>query len=210
MITILVAGTWGERDEAPWFMPESPFCQMLEEAGHTLAPEPFRWDTELDGLWGGNGGWERAGDALAWFAHLYSKGDAVDVITHSHGAQVAAYALARPDPLRVRHLVDVAGPVRKDMLPVWAAGARNLKQWTHIYTGWRDHWQMRGALGSGWWPWEIPREMPAPAENVYEPGRTHGNLMDPALWRARGWGEGATDAPHKMSPHTAVRKATST
>lgn len=201
MKTILVAGTWGEKDLRPWWSPDSDFAGMLieaqanplrgrrgrpgpREAGIILTPEPFRWSTDLDGVIGENRVWETAGAALTWFAHKHSPGEAVDLVAHSHGGQVAAYALAQG--LMVRNLVTVAAPVRRDMLPIWRIGAKNiLGKWHHIHSDDQDFWQWMGARFSGWWV--VPREMPLPAQNIFEPGKGHSELLDPGLWRERGW-----------------------
>lgn len=183
MLTILVAGTWGDGDGDKWWRPGSPFAQMIEEADAAMPPEPFRWTANLDGVLGENAEWARWGIALTWFAHKHSKGRRVNIIAHSHGGQVAAHALEAG--LRVGTLITVATPVRRDMLPVWAAGAPNLRRWVHIHSDAADGWQWWGSRFSGWFI--VPRDMPAPAENILEQGAGHGELLSPNLWRGKGW-----------------------
>ena len=173
MIAVLVGGTWADSDDAPWWRPSSPFARMLAESGHKFPPEPFRWTTKLDGILGENSEWARWGMALTWFCHKHSGGQRVNLIAHSHGGQVAAYALSVG--LRVNALITVATPVRRDMLQAWETGTKNLRRWSHIHSDGADWWQWLGARLSGWLI--APREMPAPAENIYEPGRGHSELL---------------------------------
>ena len=158
---------------------------MLAESGHKFPPEPFRWTTKLDGILGENSEWARGGMALTWFCHKHSGGQRVNLIAHSHGGQVAAYALSVG--LRVNALITVATPVRRDMLQAWETGTKNLRRWSHIHSDGADWWQWLGARLSGWLI--APREMPAPAENIYEPGRGHSELLNPTLWRERRWAD---------------------
>lgn len=194
MKTVLVAGTWGERQEEDWWRPGSPFIREAQRNGVELLDpfDPFRWPTELEGVWGSNLRWELAGKFLLWYCHAKAPWERVNLFGHSHAAQVIANALAMG--LLADTVVMAAGPVRKDTLPIYEAGAKNLRRWVHIHTGKGDVWQYLGALGSGWWPWSVPRRMPAPAENIYEPGQDHASLLDPALWTARGWWNFVKDA----------------
>ncbi|OGG46184.1 MAG: hypothetical protein A3F84_10400 [Candidatus Handelsmanbacteria bacterium RIFCSPLOWO2_12_FULL_64_10] len=191
--TVLIAGTWGDYQEESWWRPGSPFVREAVRHGvHLLDPgDPFRWSTRLDGLMGGNAEWELSGEVLKWYCHAKAPGETVNLIAHSHGGQVAAYALARG--LKVGTLVTVATPVRRDMEDVYQRAClrnglpRCVHRWVHIHTDRRDLWQWFGELGDGLLG--IRRGMPAPAENVSEPGRDHGSLLDPALWTSRGWWE---------------------
>ena len=164
-------------------MPGSNFALMIQAAGAQLPDEPFRWSTNLDGVLGENTDWIRWGVALTWYCHKHSQGESVNIVTHSHGGQVVAYALAQG--LEVASLVTVATPVRKEMTPIWTAGAKNLWRWSHIHSDNADFWQWMGARFSGWFV--APREMPAPARNIYEPGVSHSELLAPELWMERGW-----------------------
>ena len=185
MRTVLAAGTWGGYELESWWRPGSPFVQEAERNGvRLLAPDdPFHWSTRLDGLIGGNAEWDLSGEVLKWYCHAKAPGETVNLIAHSHGGQVAAYAAARG--LKIGTLVTVATPVRKDMEGVYARAMENLERWVHIHTDRRDRWQWLGAMGDGLLG--VRRGMPAPAENVLEPGRDHASLLAPALWTARGW-----------------------
>ncbi|MBI4251007.1 MAG: hypothetical protein HY618_00975 [Candidatus Tectomicrobia bacterium] len=193
MPTVLVAGTWGGFNAGDWWRPGSPFAREAGRNGvRLLAPDdPFRWSTRLDGIIGDNGEWELSGEVLKWYCHAKAPGEPVNLIAHSHGGQVAAYAAARG--LRVSTLITIATPVRRDMEPVYSRASGSISgRWVHIHTGRRDRWQWLGGLGDGLLG--VRREMPAPARNVLEPGRDHTSLLDPALWTERGWWKLAGEA----------------
>lgn len=193
---ILVAGTWGgKRSESQWWQPRSLFARMLEAGGVTiLAPEdPFRWTTDLDGLIGKNEDWARAGDALRWYANakLLPVGGAprrVSVVSHSHGGNCVAYACA--SGLLVDRLITVGTPIRREMRTTYEAARKNIQTWIHLYSNSADVWQMFGSWRPGrllaWVRGEsLTRRMKWADVNLKHPGVTHGNLVDPALWRDR-------------------------
>jgi hypothetical protein len=185
---LLVPGTWGGRDD--WWHPGAPLVQLLEAAGHEvigpLSTPPWSWPAPLDGLFGANRAWEAAGLSLYW----YLEGRPVDaLLTHSHGLQPAALALAHG--ATVDKLVSVAGPVRPELMAVYATAAEQTDWWTQIHTDtWGDWWQ-----GLGTYHLARARRRhyahPAADANLYEPGRFwwpgHTRLLDADLWRARGW-----------------------
>lgn len=189
--TVAIEGTWARGEEVGWADPRSEWAKAALAAGVNLIDpdEPFEWSTALEGLRRGQHPiWETSGMALKWYCHKYAPGEPVNLIAHSHGGQVAAYALAQG---LKGNLITVATPVRGDMRKVWAKAAVNMGRWRHVYTDepWWKGWQNFGEIFDGRFGWT--RKMPAPAENVKIPGEDHSSLMDPRVWRAkRLWGVG--------------------
>ena len=188
---IPVAGTLGAYHERDWFRPRSRWWGEAERAGVSLLDKdkPFEWSTALDGIVGRNGTWQMWGSALTWYAH-WMGADPVSLVCHSHGGQVALYAIAYG--LRVETLVTVAMPPRRDVEIAYEKatrgwkGAKSPRRWVHIYTDerWSIPWQRLGGLGDGYIGWKF--EMPD-AENIFLPGYTHTSLMDFRLWREKEW-----------------------
>lgn len=203
--TVLVQGTHdytGTADDAQqWWAPGSPFWREAERHGITLlgAHDPFVWTTDLGGLFGRRRftDWKAAGEALRWYATLkvyqgIKAGERepfpveVNMVSHSHGGQVAAYAAARRVVgFRVKTLVTVGTPVRADMARIYERTLKRVGRWVHLYAP-RDRWQVLGALFDG--ALGIEREMLG-AENIKVDGESHSGLLDPALWTAKGWWE---------------------
>lgn len=196
---VLVPGTHGWRGlstRGQWWQEGSPFVQMLQASGVRVLP-PYVWSTDLAGTWWtGRREWEAA--ALGLVTHLahYGRcegGQGVHVLSHSHGGQVTALAASlRAD---IRSWVSVAMPVREDLMPVYYAARRHVRDWLHVYSaGWRDRMQIWGALFDG--RLGVQRDLPMPplpghslvnhrltgvghSDVLYEPGLR--------LWREAGW-----------------------
>lgn len=147
-----VAGTWAEKDTETlqWYEAGSPFAVWMARRGWTRKATEFGfWSTALGGtLWCG-------GDHLAWqFGGRVLRSFLGDlpwehrnVVAHSHGGQIVAYALA--DGLPIRSLVTISTPVRRDMDPVWAASL-DVRQGRHVAlyaTGWGDRIRWLGQRG---------------------------------------------------------------
>lgn len=185
--TILIDGTWGEKESRSWIDDGSGF--VVEALIHGVnvidLKEPFLWSTALDGyspkFWKKNHNhmvWASWGRALLYYAHWKAPGVPVNLIAHSHGGQVAAYALNYG--LKVNQLITIATPVRADMAKIWTAGRPNVKSHLHIHTGKRDMMQWLGELGDG--RFGIYRRMAPPAHNHEHKGHTHSSLLHPGLW----------------------------
>jgi hypothetical protein len=195
-----VSGTWSVRDGKvdDWNALDSPFSKF--RADHGLLPwvdDPlrlFEWSTDLDGLPGdgGHADWRATGRSLANYAINPLTGrpnippDGLNLFTHSHGCQPVIYACAEFD-LKVNVLIDVAGPVRGDMLDLAAKAKKNIKLWLHLYAGFEDRWQIAGELFSGG---TFRRKQPHATVNAKIPGG-HGTILrDPAYfhyWIDQGW-----------------------
>lgn len=186
MTIITVAGTHGYDDT--WKRRDSPVSQHLARELGADIDDRFIWSTALGGIGPGSGDlrvWESAGQNLFQFCvpprcpdRRIAPGDLV-LLTHSHGLQVALFALAAG--LKARALIDVCGPVREDMLPIARLAAAQVDTWTHLHGGRRDRWQWFGALFDG--HVGIRRAHPLADRNVACPDADHDDpLVVEALW----------------------------
>ncbi len=189
MQVILVAGTYGWRgQDAPheWWWPTSPFADLVRSLGHTVlgAGRPFIWTTDVNGAIG-------AGDCLDWRCggiNLYEYAvpslcpqsrvppDALTVIAHSHGLQVALFAAA--SGLKIGHLVSVCSPIRQDLAKTTRLARPNIARWVHIHSDDSDQWQVLGEFGDG--SIGITREAPLADENYFVPGVGHTGMLEQA------------------------------
>lgn len=206
MKAILVAGTWEYERPGEWVTPESPFVAFLKQQG--IDPcfadgRPFQWSTDLGGVGFGDrdlNAWRSAGVNLLAYAvpplcpEMRIPSSELILLTHSHGLQVALSACARG--LKCSMLVDIAGPVRRDMADVAAQARPNIGRWVHVFSDGSDRWQWFGELGDGrWWDWfkgdRIARAHPLADVNDCVPGVGHSTLVrDPAQfhhWTDRQW-----------------------
>lgn len=196
---VLVPGTHGWRGlstSGQWWQPGSPFVRMLEAAGITVLT-PYVWTTDISGLWWtGRREWEAAAYGCATHLQHYGRceGRVVHVLAHSHGGQVAA--LAATLGADIGSLITVAMPVREDMMPIYYASRRHVRDWLHLYSaGWRDRMQWLGALMDG--RLGVRRHLgmaPLPGHTIVDQrltGLGHGDLLrDPdgiRQWAAQGW-----------------------
>lgn len=158
-----VHGTWAykqRRDPYAWYNATSAFSQYMASQGidHSNPEDPFLWDGRINGarfglrrLFGSDTvddhlDWDTSGQALEW----YCDGVCDIMFAHSHGGNVAAYAAKHG--LKIRVLVTIATPVRKDMEPVWLAGSRNIGFHLHVHAlGGTDWMQWFGQIGDGVW-----------------------------------------------------------
>jgi hypothetical protein len=206
--TVLVAGThdWGIGDPpvgGRWYAPGSPWVEAAQAAGVTPLfgrnvygdPTPFIWSTDLGGVGFGSGDlkvWVAAGWNLYWFCVPPLCPDRrvpaaeLNVVTHSHGLQVALAAAA--NGLKIDTLLSVAGPVRKDMREVTAQARKNIRYWVHLHSDKSDRWQWFGTLFDG--KIGIVREHPSADLNIKVPQVGHSEMLrEPArfpLWTELG------------------------
>lgn len=171
---IPVAGTRGWSDDSSsleqygvnelrWWQDNSFFHRFMQRHGFDLpCPlDPFVWSTDLNGAafwrrWSILKGlvsrskdhrdWIAGGAALRWYIS-YCKVSGVNIIAHSHGLQVAAYAAEQG--LLIDKLVSVGSPIRKDMEPIYEGARHNIKKWLHIQDGNNDRIQLAGLFGDG-------------------------------------------------------------
>lgn len=162
MKVTFVPGThaWdGEKKD--WYSPGSEFYRACTAAGiEELDPaNPYVWSSRLGGT---DLGRDTAAELAIWRAaginfyqyyipprckHLRVPPADSFALTHSHGLQPVLFACAMG--LQLDLLVDVAGPVREDMMPIARAARRNIRRWIHIHAGKRDRWQWFGTIGDG-------------------------------------------------------------
>ncbi len=198
---ILVPGTWSWRDDrrVDWYCPGHPFGQFLADHGvapcwfpSQRGPQPFVWTTQLDGLIFRMHrlDWAAGGAALAYYtiARCQTPGDETAIIAHSHGLQVVLFACAE-EGLRVRVLISVGSPVRRDLWSVAQQARPQIQTWLHVHSDASDRWQWLGEIGDGLLG--IVRAHPLADRNTCVPRVGHSRLLrDPTCyheWVDRGW-----------------------
>lgn len=185
---VCVAGTWGEKStDAQWWKPDSVWAANLRNAGlDVLDPkEPFEWATAVSMDAGHDPMWRTAGLALLWYCRSKVPGQPVSVVAHSHGGQVAAFAIEAG--LVVDKLVTVATPVRDDMATVYAGIPPGVKRWTHLWTDEvglpSEQYQFLGTLPLTPPVFAWGRTMPLATENVeIVPAVSHHGAIWHGLW----------------------------
>ena len=145
---------WSTKDkenDGQWWHRSSKFASFLAEHGLFVLEHKdgqFVWSTDLDGLGQRSmNDWVAAGKALKYYMACvpYSQRN---LIVHSHGLQPALFACA--DGLKIRRLVSVCSPVRKDMMATAKDARPNIGRWLHIYAlGWKDKMARLGQLFDG-------------------------------------------------------------
>jgi hypothetical protein len=189
--TVCIAGThgWSDDDQVRWYCKGSPFITMLERRG--MCPfftpdcgDPFIWSTDLGGVGFGSGDhkvWSAAGRSLKNFCvpplapHLRIPAERLQIITHSHGVQVALYAAAKG--LKIDRLISVTGPVRRDMQAVIEKARPNIRYWRQVWTD-GDWMQLLGGLFD--WRIGVSRKFSQADNNVKIPGIGHSGLFQDA------------------------------
>lgn len=185
---VCIAGTWGEvSTDAQWWKPGSVWIANLRAAGLDVLDDvqPFEWATAVSLDAGHDPMWRTAGLALLWYCHAKAPGTPVSLVAHSHGGQVAAYALTAG--LIVDRLVTVATPVRDDMRETWKLALLNVARWTHLWTKEtglpHEQMQFLGSLPLSPPAFAWTRTMPLATENVeILPPVSHHGMVWPALW----------------------------
>jgi hypothetical protein len=168
-----VPGTWAWEDipfraaktEVQWWIAHSALMRMFASHGVYVAlPQgrQYRWSTDLGGLGGwfsrlfhGRKGrlqdhrdWQTGGDALLTFLTLAQLAhEDMNVLCHSHGWQVVAYACAYG--LRLHNVVAVAPPIRQDMMGAYRLTAERTCNLLHVIDSDKDATAEHGALGDG-------------------------------------------------------------
>jgi pimeloyl-ACP methyl ester carboxylesterase len=193
-----IAGTGGARRPNDWDHPRSPFSQFLRAQGiHPLVEDDARrygWSTVLDGVDDSDDTWDASGRNLYhYFVPPLGTGlpaiapEETFIIGHSHAGNVIAHACGKYG-LRINGLITVGTPIRGNLRELYAAAAPNIARHLHLHAGWRDYWQVFGALFDG--RFGIHREHPEAERNDRMP-KGHGDILrDPSLfnvWLQRGW-----------------------
>lgn len=192
-----IAGTWGWDRGGPtrWWEATSPFTAFMLQHGVQLVAggeDPFIWTTDANGHkpwpWarGKHHDWKAGGLNLRRYckpgpagtpegAH-YVPYEHRNLIAHSHGLQVVLYAAA--NGLRIRRLVSVSSPVRKDMRAVAEAARPQIAEWVHLASDRSDMVQWFGELFDG--AFGIVREHPLADHNVCIQKVGHSKLLEDA------------------------------
>jgi hypothetical protein len=188
---ITVPGTNGRQLASPWWVSEAPlmvFFGAQRGVVQAYPDDPFDWSTDLDGEFLGDthSDWQAGGDALRYYLRGMALG-CRNVVTHSHGLQVALYAAAKG--CRIDSLVTICGPVRHDMEPVVRLARPHIGLWVHVHSDQSDPIQIAGSLFDGGF---LPRrDEPLADRNDSVPGVGHSGLLyEPAYfhhWIDRGW-----------------------
>ena len=183
---IPVAGSLARKrhdHDLSWYRRGSPLDRLLgglgyqrvEQDGDPTTPDLGFWSGDINGLmlqralwWRDkHPAWKTGGETLRKFL-LDPTGfkflHGVTLIAHSHGGQVAAYALAsRPYDFPI-HVITCDMPVRFDMRDVYASAATRVASWTHLYSekGWKSRmrWLGDGRIFSN------PRVLPVATRNI--------------------------------------------
>lgn len=155
------------KEHIRWWQEPSKFYDFMRENGFEQPKpyDPFIWTTNLDGTsfwrrwWIFKGAmfriqdhrdWIAGAGALRWYVNACCKGP-VNLIVHSHGLQVAAYACEQG--LVVDKLITIGSPVRHDMMRVYYEARKNIRRWLAITDGNNDRWQLLGQIGDGRFSW---------------------------------------------------------
>lgn len=190
MVTLItVAGTWGEKHPDAWFRWGSPWWNEAERRGAQRANvDKYRWSTAIDGIFGENESWRRAGWRL--FEYIYAchetenEGSRPILVAHSHGGQISTLATSFGAP--VRALITVGTPIRRDMEKVYSSSNFQAMPgtWTHIYSR-SDWWQLFGGIGDG--SISFRRKMKHAHRNIRAKGMSHADLHSVEAWNKQGW-----------------------
>lgn len=193
---VAVPGTWQNRAPDPWTLYTSPISRYLAAWAKNLggtATMPYGWTTGLDFERGHHDDWIAGGEALFYYlvpplrpADAWPPAETV-VVTHSHGLQVALYAASYG--LKIDRLIDIAGPVRADMMDVAKLARPNIRRWLHVHSDCSDKWQWLGEMFDG--HLGIVREHPLADINDGVPHVGHAGVLrdsgDFHFWPDRGW-----------------------
>lgn len=177
-----IPGTWGAKDQHPWWTKEAPFTHYLRDklVIYPLKPDqPFVWSTDLDGGFfsffssGKHSDWDAAGAAISYYLEgipLHER----NLIAHSHGLQAVLYACGKYG-VQINTLTSVASPVRKDMQEIAERARPNIGYWTHIHSDKSDRFQWLGEIGDG--TLGIVRKHPLANINTKIPKVGHSGLL---------------------------------
>ena len=161
MFYIPVAGTHGRTRKRPWFREGSMFDEYLTDYNWSrLATEFGFWDTALAGLriqGSRHLAWSFGGLMLYQFLRDHVPYKDRIIIAHSHGGQVAFYAMAHRPHVPIRALITVDTPVRGDMAEQRKAASEACPLHVHLYgKGWGSRMRWLGQQGA------FTRKMPEP------------------------------------------------
>lgn len=184
-VVVTVHGTCGRRDA--WAESSNKDWTLLP---NRTVVHPFEWCGQIDGLLGADDCWETWGAVLAQTLvgfHTSIPRPHITVVAHSHGGQVAAYALsdlADTTAEVVDLFVTVSTPNRKSLLEQYEKAYDNTKLWVHCYGDWWLDWvSSLGRLGTKWTP-SLKRSMVFADINERMAGHGHTSMLYDSLFYA--------------------------
>jgi hypothetical protein len=170
----LVEGTWG----AKWAEPGSVYRKLLCRSRFEIMGRTDFWSGDVSGIPSitssqKHSDWKIGGAFLAEYLSRKPYEDR-NIICHSHGAQVALYAAAC-EGLKIRRLISVCAPVRKDMQSIAAFAKPNVGFWVHVHAECNDWTQFWGECFDGAFGWT--RKQPFADVNISIPKIGHSGLF---------------------------------
>jgi pimeloyl-ACP methyl ester carboxylesterase len=134
-----IAGT-NEKHGHSWVDFDSLFDRHLDSRGFGRRARELRfWSAALAGTWftfSGHQPWIFGGEQLRKFLETLPVVDdivQVVLIGHSYGGAVIAYALAGRPMIRVRAVITMGTPLRRDLDPVWTLAEQAIALHVHMY-----------------------------------------------------------------------------
>lgn len=173
-----------------WWELGSKFTSYLKTQNLILHPaSPFEWDgivggTPLDrklNVW-------RAAGAHFKCQLLMSLFHESNVIAHSHGGNVVLCAAARG--ARIRNLITVSTPVRRDMEKIILQARGNIDNWLHVYDSRTDYVAVLGTLFDRRIRIVHRMDMADRNDDVKQFRTGHSGMFEEqhfSLWKDRGW-----------------------
>lgn len=151
MIYIPVAGTNARKREKEWTALGSLFNLHMYDMGFVRQADEFGfWSTALAGTFftgSAHLAWQFGGQQLYRFLQTVPFQDR-NLIAHSHGGAVVAYALTLKPRLCIRSLITVDSPMPTSMDDVWWDGHFSIGVHIHLYgTGLGSHMRWLGQRG---------------------------------------------------------------
>lgn len=212
-----IQGTWAWKDiplNAPqqiagkhpqWWEQSSKWSQFLEQHGYYQhsPDDPFIWSTEIGGLfWMKRNmrSWMAAGNNLRQWMSL--RGIALldrNVVSHSHGAQVVAFAAA--SGLKLNTVISVAPPFRKGV--PYDRLIAQCERWLVIEDPGFDFTAALGELFDGRiFPGHAPHDPKVTV--IKSPGIQHSRVLnEPAFidrWHSELWMDWLAEPPVAVPP----------
>lgn len=177
LIYVPVAGTNAKKREHEWSAAGSLFDVHLAKLGCNRKAEEFGfWSTALAGTFftgSGHLAWQFGARQLREFLRTLPFTDR-NLIAHSHGGAVVAYALAMRPQLSIRSLITVDSPMPRSLDDIWTHAAASIGMHVHLYgTGWRSAVRWLGQRA------RFKREMEWATYNLPIAGGHSGILRDP-------------------------------
>lgn len=186
---LLLHGTWGRNDL--WYRSLSPFVLGARSAGLSLVhnTEPFLWSGRVGGMFGitpddpsdllddrGRLEWANEARHAVYYCAAHRPNQEVSIIAHSHAGQLALLAITYGQ-LKVRHLITVSTPVRKDMRFARMRTRELISgKWIALHGDfWKDRMIKLGELFDGSIGWTM--EFPEAHENRHITGHGHSTMI---------------------------------